>query len=90
MIVTSPYVRLGSDKKPGYVSHTVYEFGSILRFIEDTFDLGRLGTTDSTCTSIGNMFDFSQAPRKYQKIQSKYSRDFFLRQRPSGLPVDTD
>lgn len=89
MIVTSPYVRLGSDKKPGYVSHTVYEFGSILRFIEDTFDLGRLGTTDSTCKSIGDMFDFTQSPRKYQKIQAKYSRDFFLRQPPSGLPVDT-
>ncbi len=89
MIVACPYVRLSSDKKPGYVSHTVYEFGSILRFIEDAFDLGRLGTTDSTAHSIGDMFDFSQSPRKYQTIQPKYSRGFFISQRPSELPVDT-
>ncbi|MBV8600565.1 MAG: hypothetical protein JO359_03260, partial [Candidatus Eremiobacteraeota bacterium] len=40
MIVVSPYA------KAGVVSHTQYEFGSILRFAEDTFSLGRLGTTD--------------------------------------------
>ncbi len=90
MIVASPYVRLGSNGKPGYVSHTLYSFGSIVRFIEDTFDLGRLGTTDSTCTSIGNMFNFKQSPRTFTKIQARYTRSFFVHQRPSGLPVDTD
>ncbi len=42
----SPYA------KAGYVSHTQYEFGSIIRFIEDTFDLGRLNTTDTRAASI--------------------------------------
>jgi phospholipase C len=90
MIVVSPYVKPGSGSKGGYVSHTVYEFGSIIRFIEDTFKLGRLGTTDATCASMGDMFDYSQAPRSFQLIQARYSRAYFARQRPSGLPVDTE
>ncbi|MGC1380094.1 MAG: alkaline phosphatase family protein, partial [Candidatus Baltobacteraceae bacterium] len=50
MLVISPYVPQGE------ISHTVYEFGSILRYIEDNWNLGRLGTSDGTATSIANMF----------------------------------
>ncbi len=84
MLVASPYVPSGE------ISHTVYEFGSILRFIEDTWNLGRLGTTDETSTSMANMFNFNQSPRSFQKISSKYSKAFFLRQKPSHLPLDTE
>jgi hypothetical protein len=62
MLVISPYVPQGE------VSHTVYGFGSIVRFVEDTWNLGRLGTTDKTSTSIGDMFDFDQAPRRFVTI----------------------
>jgi len=64
MIVVSPYVPKGE------VSHTVYGFGSIVRFIEDTYNLGRLGTTDKTSKSIGNMFNFKQSPRAFSPISS--------------------
>ena len=37
MIVVSPYVPAGT------ISHTQYEFGSILKFVEETFKLGSLG-----------------------------------------------
>ncbi len=90
MIVVSPYVIAGSGSQDGYVSHTVYEFGSILRFIEDNFGLGRLGTTDSTCTSIGDMFNLSQSARSFQTIPTKYSKQYFLHEKPSNLPVDTE
>jgi phospholipase C len=90
MLVVSPYVQVGTGSQGGYVSNTVYGFGSILRFIEDTFNLGRLGTTDVTCTSMADMFNFFQRPRTFQVIQTKYSRAYFLRQKPSGLPVDTN
>ncbi|MBV8117770.1 MAG: hypothetical protein JOZ01_07310, partial [Candidatus Eremiobacteraeota bacterium] len=40
MLVVSPYAR------KNYVSHTQYEPGSILRFIEDNWGLRRIGTTD--------------------------------------------
>ena len=84
MLVISPYV------PPNEISHTVYGFGSIIRFIEDTWSLGRLGTTDVTCTSIANMFNFSRPQRKFEAIPARYSRSYFLHQAPSGLPVDTE
>ncbi|HEX3370459.1 MAG TPA: alkaline phosphatase family protein, partial [Candidatus Cybelea sp.] len=68
MIVASPYVPANE------ISHTVYGFGSIIRFIEDNWNLGSLGTTDATSTSIANMFDYGQRPRKFKIIGAKYSR----------------
>ena len=90
MLVVSPYVKAGNGSKGGYLSRTVYQFGSIVRFIEDVWGLGRLGTTDTTCKSMGDMFDFTQKPRKFTKIPAQYSRSFFLHQKRSGLPVDTE
>jgi phospholipase C len=90
MIVVSPYARETSPTQLGYISHTQYEFGSILRFIEDTFSLGRLGTTDQRATSMADCFDFSQAPRTFQQIPSSFSKRFFERQRPSYAPVDSE
>ncbi len=89
MIVVSPFARETSASQINFISQTVYEFGSVVRFIEDTFELGRLGTTDGTSNSMSDMFDFTQAPRSFQAIGSKYSRAYFLHQKPSGLPVDT-
>ncbi|HKU81405.1 MAG TPA: alkaline phosphatase family protein, partial [Candidatus Tumulicola sp.] len=82
MIVVSPYAA------SGVVSHTQYEFGSILRFVEDTFDLGRLGTTDVRATSIGDVFNYRQRPRRFTHIRANYSKSYFERQKPSNLPVD--
>jgi phospholipase C len=84
MLVVSPYVPQNE------ISHTTYEFGSIVRFIEDTWNLGRLGTTDQTSTSIVNMLDFKQSPRSFTGIPSSLSRSFFLHQKASGLPVDSE
>jgi hypothetical protein len=90
LLIVSPYARETYPGTPGYISHTQYEFGSILKFIEDTFSLGSLGTTDSRATSIEDSFDFTQQPRKFQQIPSSRSKSFFLHQRPSGAPVDDE
>jgi phospholipase C len=91
MLVVSPYARQGSGtSNPGYVSHTQYEFGSILKFIEDIWGLGRLGTTDVRANSIIDCFDFTQTARPFQPIGSKYSRSYFEHQAPSYLPVDSE
>ncbi|HEY2473669.1 MAG TPA: alkaline phosphatase family protein [Candidatus Cybelea sp.] len=66
-----PMLAVSAYTPQAYVSHTVYGFGSIIRFIEDTFGLKRLGTTDKTSTSIGDMFDFNQSPRPFEKIPSE-------------------
>jgi phospholipase C len=83
LLIVSPYVK-------AHVEHTVYGFGSILRFIEDTWGLGSLGTSDAHDTSLGNAFDFKMKPRKFKTIQANYSQEFFLRQPPSDLPPDTE
>ena len=87
MIVVSAYPPK-SKSSHSYISHTRYEFGSILKFVENTFGLGRLGTTDVRANSIADCFDFSQSPHAFQPIGSKYSKEFFERQRPSYAPVD--
>ena len=35
MLILSPYARETSSSQPGYISHTQYEFGSILKFVEE-------------------------------------------------------
>jgi hypothetical protein len=72
------------------VEHTQYEFGSVLRFIEENWSLGSLGKNDAHSTSIGNAFDFTMKPRAFKVIPSKYPSVFFLRRPPSGLPPDTE
>jgi hypothetical protein len=98
LIVISPYTRLNQSSQPGYISNVRYSFGSIIRFVEDTFGLGRLGTTDETTNSLGpeygsqggDMFDFNQSPRPFQVISTKYSGSYFLHRPPSNKPVDTE
>ncbi|HKU82191.1 MAG TPA: alkaline phosphatase family protein, partial [Candidatus Tumulicola sp.] len=83
MLVVSPYA------KKSYVSHTQYEFASILRFVEDNFGLARIGANDQRAASIADCFDFTQSPRAFVPLQAPYSRTYFERQRPSYEPVDT-
>ena len=86
-----PTCRSASGSQGGYVSHTVYGFGSIIRFIEDTWNLGRLGTTDSTCTSMADMFEPRASRRARSSRFPRASREsYFLHQKPSDLPVDTE
>lgn len=49
MLMISPY------SKRGYVSHTQYDLTSILRFIEDNWQLGTLGKFDESANSVGDM-----------------------------------
>ncbi len=44
-----PMVIVSAYAKKGYVSHVHYEHGSILKFVEDQFGLGRLSASDTTC-----------------------------------------
>ncbi len=83
MLIVSPYV------KP-HVEHTVYQFGSILRFVEDNWNLGSLGKNDAHSASIGNAFDFGMPARKFRHIGSKYSQAYFLKQKPSGVAPDSE
>ncbi len=58
-LVISPYA------KQNYVSHALTDTSSILRFVEDNWDLGQIGdqSFDALAGSILDSFDFTSAPR---------------------------
>jgi phospholipase C len=84
LLVISPYA------KTGYVSHVHYEFGSVLKFIEQTFDLGSMHTTDERANNLTDCFDFYSPPRPFKAIQARYSAQYFLSQAPSDQLPDDD
>jgi phospholipase C len=57
MLVVSEWARRN------FVDHSVTDQTSILRFIEDNWDLGRIGdfSYDAQAGTFENMFDFSRA-----------------------------
>ncbi len=81
-LIISPYA------KHGVVVHTQYEYGSILRFIEEVNGLppGSIGSTpdgytDARAKSLDDAFDFTQQPRKFKAIPSKYPISHFVHER---------
>ncbi|HEX3670453.1 MAG TPA: alkaline phosphatase family protein [Candidatus Cybelea sp.] len=74
MLIISPYA------KKDRVSHVHYEHGSILKFIEDEFGLGRLAASDTRATSPTKEFDFKKPPRAFKVIPTVVGKDFFLHQ----------
>jgi phospholipase C len=85
LLIISPYA------KQGHVSHIHYEHGSILKFVEDQFGLARMAASDRRANSPAkDCFDFSQAPRPFQMIPSKYSKEYFLDQPPDYRVPDAD
>ena len=58
LLVVSPYA------KSNFVDHTLTDQSSILKFVEDNWNLGRIGGTslDTQAGSLNNMFDFKKGP----------------------------
>ncbi len=93
-LIISPYAKEGKSSQ-GYVSHTQYEYGSILKFIEEVFNLPYIGPssagyTDERANSIVDSFDFTQQPRKFTPFRAKYPASIFIHEPPSDEPVDTE
>jgi phospholipase C len=90
-IIISPYVT-------PHVAHTVYEFGSVLKFAEEVFGLEPLarahtfgsGYTDGRATSIVGEFDFTQPPRAFVPIKTKYPPSYFEHERHSYEAPDNE
>ncbi len=82
LIVISPYAR------QGYVSHVPHEFGSILKFTEETFGLPTLGTTDERADDLSDCFDFGSPKHAFKPIRAKFSARYFLRQSATLQPPD--
>jgi phospholipase C len=64
LLVISPFA------KRNYVDHRVLDFSSITRFIEDNFNLGRIGngSADALAGTLNGLFDFSGKPSGHRLI----------------------
>lgn len=86
-----PLLIVSAYAKPGYVSQVHYEHGSILRFAEDVFGLGRLSASDTRANSPAkDSFNFKQSPRKFQEIPTSLGKEFFIHQPLDLRPPDND
>ncbi len=56
-LLVSPYARMG------HIDHTLLDHTSILKFIEENWDIPSLATRDAKANNITSAFDFSMTPR---------------------------
>ena len=83
-IIVSPYA------KAGYISTTTYQFGSILHYIEDNWNLGYLNTTDKSSASLIDCFNYSQTPIPFQPIASSLGKSYFMHETHTYRAPDDD
>jgi phospholipase C len=64
LLTISPYAKVN------FVDHTITDQSSILRFIEDNWNLGRIGNQsfDALATPLTNMFDFGHGPKAHNLL----------------------
>jgi len=84
LIVVSPFA------KAHYVSHVTHDFGSVLSFIEENFELPSLGYADSRADDLSDCFDFNQAPLRFQTIAAPLKAQHFLDDQTPPTDPDND
>jgi phospholipase C len=84
LIVVSPYA------KKAYVSHQTHLFGSILRFIEETYGLGSLHYEDAIADDLRDCFDFTQSLPAYRPVKAPHDAAYFLERARHQPPTDPD
>jgi phospholipase C len=84
LIVVSPFAQ------QGYVSHVQHEFGSVMKFTEEAFNLPSLGLIDSRADDLIDCFNFGQARIHFVPIRTGAPPNFYLRQKRSTEPPDNE
>lgn len=90
LMVISPYAR------PAYVSHQQNDFGSVLKFIEETFNNlpqinPAVGYADTYALGdLSDCFDYSQTPLTFTAIPSVKDKNFFINDKRKPTPPDND
>jgi phospholipase C len=82
LIVISPYA------KNGYVSHAQHEFGSILKFTEETFGLPSMNTTDARADDLSDCFNYAQTPTAFNTFPTVHARAYYLAQQAADPDDD--
>jgi phospholipase C len=87
-----PLVVVSAYTPAGYIDNALYDFGSILRFVEGVNHLGEgsLGFADQRSkTDLRNFFSL-QMPRAYQAIPTQKDASFFLNAPGPAIDPDDD
>jgi phospholipase C len=83
LIVVSPYA------KTSYISHTTHDFGSILKFIEGTFNLPSLGYADAPADDLSDCFNLTHVPVIFHAVPAALKASYFINdKRPPTDPDD--
>jgi phospholipase C len=61
-LIISPWTKRGDNPEGGYVDKTVYEFSSVLKFIEELHGLEPMTDRDANANSVAEALDFTQEP----------------------------
>jgi len=80
--LVSPYA------KPAYISHVTHDFGSILKFIEKTYNLPSLGYADAQADDLSDCFNFGQTPLFFHNLTAPLDAEHFLNDKQP--PTDPD
>ena len=64
LLIISPYA------KKNFISHTKYEFSSVLKFIEERYGLSALTERDALANDMTDSFDFTQTARNGVILQT--------------------
>jgi phospholipase C len=84
LIVVSPYA------KPRYISHVNHDFGSILKFTEEVFNLPSLGYADAYADDLSDCFNFNHKTTRFLKIPDPHDANYFFNDRTPLTAADTD
>ncbi|HEY6338482.1 MAG TPA: alkaline phosphatase family protein [Candidatus Sulfotelmatobacter sp.] len=82
LIVVSPYA------KAAYISHDTHDFGSILKLIENTFNLPSLGYADVAADDFSDCFNLTQSPLTFHTIPAPLDASYFINNK--NPPTDPD
>jgi phospholipase C len=84
LVVVSPYA------KPAYISSVTHDFGSILKFVETTFNLPSLGYADVSADDLSDCFNLTQTPITFQKIPAPLDAAHFINDKSPPIDPDDD
>jgi phospholipase C len=84
LLCISPYAYAGA------INSTQLEAGSILKYVEQTFNLPTLASADARATAadVGCTNPSQTTPRPFSAITASYDRNYFLHQKHSHTPPD--
>jgi phospholipase C len=81
----APALLVSAYAKRGYVDHTTLDFTSVLKFIEENWDLTPLAARDGAAKTFMDAFDFSKPPRDPVVLSTQRNVPPVLR--PNPTPV---